>query len=415
MTELNEKPEPNTKDDVLEAVREADILIEHRESEKDALTRAKRLLLAQEKSLSDPPDLDSKKRDQLLILVRGRLIQVFNHLGDTASQSAMKNSIGKLASKCREDASHEETRDIETTVLEIQNHALNILFNDYRFEEVSRIAHDLLDRRKAMRIADPDALRGEILGSLGQAMAFQARWDSSCAQFARMHFDTSLEHFDLGHRFESMSVNFLATLEWQAKDSNKAFETLKKHSNPVPYPSISDTVENFQELSRLASDGDDMNSGYLLLNLLRILSQEKLDSGKVREVASTLLDREVKSYPYPHLCRWLGAIAAEGGDNETAERLFDTCIETSQESGFTVKTLSLPAMAMKAALKKQSGKDNSSEREEALENASRMVRKSKGFGRCLEKSGGKAELEAICEAGPNWISKACRLLPWIYS
>ena len=72
-------------------------------------------------------------------------------------------------------------------------------------------------------------------------------------------------------------------------------------------------------------------------------------------------------------------------------------------------------MAMKAALKKQSGKDNSSEREEALENASRMVRKSKGFGRCLEKSGGKAELEAICEAGPNWISKACRLLPWIYS
>ena len=163
MTELNEKPEPNTKDDVLEAVREADILIEHRESEKDALTRAKRLLLAQEKSLSDPPDLDSKKRDQLLILVRGRLIQVFNHLGDTASQSAMKNSIGKLASKCREDASHEETRDIETTVLEIQNHALNILFNDYRFEEVSRIAHDLLDRRKAMRIADPDALRGEIL------------------------------------------------------------------------------------------------------------------------------------------------------------------------------------------------------------------------------------------------------------
>jgi len=394
-------------------------LIEHRETESNALEKARKELLIIEQELrADEDTLHDPKNLELLIHAVSLIGVCHDHAGDTSKQKNLRDNLKKLVDKLRQLREKNPpdawgTNKSETDIIhDIQNQAFNHFFNNYFFKEIPWRINELLKERRSMKIPKPDILTGQMLGVRGQASAYLSWWDQEETDSARKYFQESLEHFPKDDRNAAMSINFLATLEWQAGDNAKALEWMRNHHQPIDFTSPNDLARRFEDLQRFVNERI-----FDAVNLFRITLGTTVELPALEAVSKAILAREYKGHPHPQSCRWLGAIAMTTGQLDIALTLFEESIKTSQKSGFAVRTLALPALALKAAcLSRQSkGEESSTATEKTLDEAKQLCCESTSFERCHKKSGGEDTLKKICEGGDEAINLASRLLPWSYS
>ena len=276
------------------------------------------------------------------------LASCYNHTGAVGPQQEVETRLNSLLRtyRPRMSLSYLQRREL---VLEAKTRNLNLLFNDYRFADViAGIEKNVAEREKDLPGGETDELLGKMLGSLGQACAFQARIEPSWSDVARDYFRRSLHHFQPGTVFHSMSVNFLATLAWQENNLQTAVEEMNGHAGAIW---VSGSEELAGRLSAVVSVGG--ISPFNVVNYLRIASAgtnaaESPSEEMIEGVRQYWEPRLINDHPHEQLAKWLGYLFFRRGAHEQAERMYSRATSVCESLSFAVETISLSIIGLRA-------------------------------------------------------------------
>ena len=189
----------------------------------------------------------------------------YSHTGAVGPQQKAEDELTVLLSKRGKDTGMDATQQ-QSLLIDVRNRNLNLLFNDYRFEEAYGLAEELsAARRQMVPEGEPDELMGQILGSHGQSCAFMAKSDPSWFENAIELFNKSLSHFATGSYQEDMSRNFLTTTAWQAGHLDDAVRYL------IPAIGLNFKPDDaMSEISTRLSESSPENRAFEVVNCMRI-------------------------------------------------------------------------------------------------------------------------------------------------
>ncbi len=343
-----------------------------------------------------------------------------NHTGAVGPQEDAEVKIKALL-KRHKGVIGLDALERQTFILEVRNRNLNLLFNDYRFEDAYSLAEELVAERRAMVGAEEsDELLGQILASQGQACAFMARLDPSWNTHAVALFQESMQHFLTGSRQDEMSRNFIVTTHWQARQFHEAFGKL---------PLMLDWCRN--ETDVLGSLCDRVLLPYAekrafdVVNCLRIAAGLVHDGAPCRDLFSalpsidSLAQRIGTDHPYEHWWKWLGVLYLFAGDVDSADRCFCQAVTICNCQSFTMKTIGSSIILLRIAGAALSAKrDVDKMRREYTSAVNDLRAQSIGFDAHMfshSVQGGLEDIALTALPGSESFWGLCTYLPFAYS
>lgn len=380
----------------------------------------KLVTIAERRSTETSPGVAQQIWLNLTIQALAELAACHNHSGSVGPQQEAEAKITALLTHYK-GGSGLDALERKTFILEVRNRNLNLLFNDFRFDDAFSQAEELVTLRKAM-IGDeePDELLGQMLGSQGQACAFMGRVDPSWNALAVELFTQSLKHFPSGSRHEEMSQNFLVTVLWQSGEFKKAARELPAitgwslHENTM--------IESL--CTRLLLPQSEKRV-YDIVNCLRIIASLLHENHVCNDLIATLktleelAHRNGTDHPYELLWKWIGVIYLLTGKPAEASRSFKEGQLICGRHSFTMKVIgiSLAFLDVVAMVRMQTG-DNQKYLSETAVWLSDLRRQSSGLDSYLcEMSPGIIINDFIVCACVDFgkILFLCRLLPFSYA
>ena len=342
-----------------------------------------------------------------------------NHTGAVGPQRAAESALTTILEANKKDAGLDPIQR-RSFLLDVRNRNLNLLFNDYRFEEVYTQAEELAEERRGMTGGEePDELMGKILGSQGQACAFMARLDPDWQDEAEKLFVESLKHFASGSRNEKTSINYLVTLLWQVGRYDDALDLLCRLSDWTPGTGRWNTLKSW-----LVAPHPETRA-FESVNVLRLIAGfgGLDDDGELPELCGKLAgiaDAVGTDHPYEQWWKWLGIICLQRRDYVLADRYLARCETLCDQHGFTMKTIGSSATLLRITTATAVG---SKVREEALtkrfsSETDLLCRQSSGFSEYVRRAGGVDRLVSgalTAPSGDDQFWKLCSYLPFSYS
>jgi hypothetical protein len=398
-------------------------LIGRRVMERGSLASARELLMmlldVSEHFLSGAPPIVSRRVwADVAVLACVELVACHSHTGAVESQQEAEEKLEELV-KTHGSLLPRSFSAREELLLEARVRGLNVLFNDYRFGEIIDIFGEALDEREA-RIpnGETDEALGKMLGSMGQACAFQARTEPSWSEYARDYVVRSISHFTPGTRFHSMSVNYLAALSWQCGYLDQACTDL--HLNPN-LPAFDTATDVFAELESLADDGQ--VGAFDLVNFLRIAAVHAKTAGAPeRSVLMHLINKRCtdisSEHPNEQVCKWLGMLLLHAEMFDTAVSVLRTGYAICQSNDFTMRTIGLSVVGLAALTCGMAGNSNaySAALQDFRELGEELVAQSQPFADYLESFGGLEGLvAAVKKRNLEGAWEIARFLPFSYA
>lgn len=268
------------------------------------------------------------------------LTACYSHTGSVGPQQKAEEQLTLLLSKRGKDSGMDATQR-QSLLIDVRNRNLNLLFNDYRFEEAYGLAEELsAARRQMVPNGEADQLMGQILGSHGQSCAFMARSDPTWYDNAIELFKQSLDHFAAGSYQEEMSRNFLATTAWQAGRLDDAIKYM------IPAFELGFSPEDaISAISARLSLSSPENRAFDVVNCLRIAaaySQNaiglRLDS-RIRNNLESIAIRIGTDHPYEQWLKWLGILHLQCEEFTKAESCFTAAKAICIKQEFTMQTI----------------------------------------------------------------------------
>ncbi len=346
------------------------------------------------------------------------LLSCYNHTGAIDPQKRVESELNALLSAHRPKMSLSYLQRAEL-LLEVKIRNLNLLFNDYRFAGVlEAIETDLAQREKNLPEGETDELLGKMQGSVGQACAFQARLDPSWAEMAEDYFTRSLEHFQSGTLFSSMSINYLATLLWQNGDNEGALQAMNRHPGYPDMPTKKALVSTLPDLLCL-----DNMSAFDAVNYLRIASSSaedgSLPSGQgLTQIRDNWIKRATHDHPHEQFAKWLGYLFFLSGMHKDAANMYERGEAICEGQDFTLKTIGLSILVLNA-INSLAGEDSavSAKKLKDVERSAReLEEKSVSFATYLLHCGGAQGLTELCQSqDKKQVAELARLLPFSYA
>lgn len=264
----------------------------------------------------------------------------YSHTGAVGPQQKAEEQLTVLLSKRGKDTGMDATQR-QSLLIDVRNRNLNLLFNDYRFEEAYGLAEELnAIRRQMVSEGEADELMGQILGSHGQSCAFMAKSDPTWYENAIELFNKSLCHFAAGSYQEDMSRNFLATTAWQAGQFDDAVRYL------IPAIGLDFKPDDaMSEISTRLSESSPENRAFEVVNCLRIAAAysqsatcPRLDI-KLRNDLESIARRVGTDHPYEHWLKWLGILHFQCEEFASAESCFSAANAICLKKEFTMNTI----------------------------------------------------------------------------
>jgi hypothetical protein len=303
----------------------------------------------------------------MLIQIFAELAACYNHTGSVGPQQAVEQQLEGLLKRYTKETLL-DALERQTLLHSIQNKNLNLLFNDYRFEEAYSIAEDLaVSRRKLIPAGEPDKLLGQILGSQGQACAFMAHQDGSWATVGVELLTESLSHFLEGSIQESMSRNFLSTLLWQSDDLDSSMGQLDM-LNKGGVTTRNAGVGVFEVLSHPQA----ARYAFEVVNSLRLLATRRnlgltdaLESGVLDSLERTAY-RIGTDHPHEQWLKWLGILHWQQSQFAQAMECFERATLLCAKQEFTMQTIGNSVTLLAFLLARARGKKDSSDAKEQV-------------------------------------------------
>ena len=264
----------------------------------------------------------------------------YSHTGSVGPQQKAEEQLTELLSKRGKDTGMDATQR-QSLLIDVRNRNLNLLFNDYRFEEAYNLAEELSAiRRQMVPNGEADELMGQILGSHGQACAFMARSDSTWYDSAIELFKQSLDNFAAGSYQEEMSRNFLATTAWQAGRLDDAVRYM------IPEIGLDFTHEDvIGAISTRLSVPCPENRAFDVVNCLRIAAAYSQSTKSQRIGIKPRNDLELTArrigtdHPYEQWLKWLGILHLQSEEFTQAESCFVAAKAICMKQEFTMQTI----------------------------------------------------------------------------
>jgi tetratricopeptide (TPR) repeat protein len=322
-------------------------LIDKRTTSKGALPEAIQLFNYLIKACNNNPNSDEKLTDLMLSAVNGILICA-NHSGNKEQQQKALNIYKKNIITVSDIPYF--TR--QEKVLAVRNRVYNQQFNDYNFQSIIDDFESIVKKRIAdLPGNEKDSLTGEMLGTIGQAYAFQSKNNKAFSMIAANYFTQSFYHFPVGHKYHGMSVNYLATLKWYQNDLSAAKIAMANH------PGFDENKTASQLITQIIESKEyHFGTVFNISVLLRLAVEQGNVSNKAIESIEKFLKKcDINQHPYELIYKWIGIAYMKNSELDKALQAFDKSIELSTGLGFTVETLSVPVIGLKCvALEQQS-------------------------------------------------------------
>ena len=289
----------------------------------------------------------------------------YSHTGAVGPQQKAEDELTVLLSKRGKDTGMDATQR-QSLLIDVRNRNLNLLFNDYRFEEAYGLAEELsAARRQMVPEGEPDELMGQILGSHGQSCAFMAKSDPSWFENAIELFNKSLSHFATGSYQEDMSRNFLTTTAWQAGHLDDAVRYL------IPAIGFNFTPDDaMRAISTRLSESSPENRAFEVVNCLRIAAAysqsatcPRLDI-KLRNDLESIARRIGTDHPYEQWLKWLGILHLQCGEPTKAESCFITAKSICMKNEFTMQTIGISIAILQVVTSRINGSSRGTETNE---------------------------------------------------
>ncbi len=276
----------------------------------------------------------------MLIQMLAELAACYNHTGAVGPQQVVETNLEELLNRYKKETRLDAVQR-QSLLHSIQNKNLNLLFNDYRFEEAYSMAEDLAaSRRKIVPDGEPDKLLGQILGSQGQACAYMAHQDSSWTSVGVELLTESLNHFSEGSIQESMSRNFLSTLLWQAGDLDSSVGHLELFQSGGATTRSPDKA-----ISEFLSQPEVDRYAFEVVNCLRLLATrynlglpDIVDAG-VLDSLEKIANRIGTDHPYEQWLKWLGILHWQRSQFVRAMECFSRAESLCAKQEFTMQTI----------------------------------------------------------------------------
>ena len=326
----------------------------------------------------------------------------YSHTGSVGPQRIAEEQLTVLLSTRGKDTGMDATQR-QTLLIDVRNRNLNLLFNDYRFEEAYSLAEDLCaSRRQMVPDGEADQLMGQILGSHGQSCAFMARSDATWHESAIELFKQSLDHFADGSYQQEMSLNFLATTAWQAGHLDDAVKYM------IPAMKLSFAPEDaIASISARLSLTSPENRAYDVVNCLRIAAAYsqtgnglRLDC-RLRNDLESIARRIGTDHPYEQWLKWLGILHLQCEEYTKAESCFVAAKAICMRQDFTMQTIGNSIELLRVITKrlKKSGKTSKLYEEQFLRELDKLRTQSLSFDVYITKS---KVLEMLASQTDDW-------------
>lgn len=314
-----------------------------------AISVAERLASLAERRAAETPT-NATKRLWLNLEIQGlaELAACHNHTGAVGPQKDAESKLTALLMK-HAGGTGFDSAERRALIQDVRNRNLNLLFNDFRFEDAYSLAEELVAARQVLvGKEDTDELLGRMLGSQGQACAFMARLDPTWSTHAVELFQQSLKHFSSGSRQEQMSQSFLVTALWQAGDLQEAARQLP------PIDGWSLRVDNLVSslCDRLRLPHPEQRA-FDVVNCLRIIAGLVQTGEYSGDLAGTAISLEHLAqqtgtdHPYEHWWKWLGVLHLFGDDALAADRCFSQALAICRSQSFTMKTIATSVVLLR--------------------------------------------------------------------
>lgn len=345
----------------------------------------------------------------------------YSHTGSVGPQQKAEEQLSVLLSKRGKDTGMDATQR-QSLLIDVRNRNLNLLFNDYRFEEAYGLAEELsAARRQMVPEGEADELMGQILGSHGQSCAFMAKSDPTWFENAIELFTKSLSHFASGSYQEDMSRNFLATTAWQAGHIDDAVRYL------IPVIGLNFTPEDaMNAISARLSESSPESRAFEVVNCLRIAAAYSQNHTcprlaiEIRNDLESIARRIGTDHPYEHWLKWLGILHLQCGELSKAESCFMAAKAICMKSEFTMQTIGNSVALLLAAIDqiKGTGKGSKTNEQQFYLELKRLRIESTAFDAYVSKS---MILETLKNQKMDWKSDSKMLwelytfLPFAYA
>ena len=292
------------------------------------------------------------------IQMLSELAACYNHTGAVGPQQVVETKLKELLNRDKKEIPLDATQR-QTLLHSIQNKNLNLLFNDYRFEDAYSMAEDLaFRRRKIIPDGEPDKLLGQILGSQGQACAYMAHQEKSWTSDGIKLLSESLNHFSKGSSQESMSRNFLATLLWQTDDLDSSLINLDLfQSGGAATRNPNKVISNFLSQPEVERDS------FKVVNCLRLLAA-RYNLGLPDIVDSDILsnleeiaNRLGTDHPYEQWFKWLGILHWQQSQFIRSMECFSRAESLCSKQEFTMQTIGNSVTLLAYMLDRTRGKN----------------------------------------------------------
>jgi len=323
------------------------------------------------------------------IQVLAELSACYNHTGSVGPQLIAEEQMAELLSKRGKDSGMDAIQR-QSLLMDVRNRNINLLFNDYRFEEAYCLAEELsASRRQMVPVGEADELLGQILGSHAQACAFLARSDPTWYENAIELFNQSLNHFAAGSHQEEMSHNFLVTAAWQAGRWDAAVKYIAPEIESGFTPDNAIAVLS----NRLALTSPE-HRAFDVVNCLRLVAAYCEFTNchppdmEILNNLELLAKRIGTDHPYEQWLKWIGIIHIQRRNFTKAENCFEAAKAVCVSHKFTMQTIgnSIELLRVVTNRIKESGKTSKTHEQHYIKELDKLRTQSLSFDAYIRKS-----------------------------
>ncbi len=368
-------------------------------------------------------EADNTNRDALDICLSALdyAVTCVNHSGVVDTQDDFVKTFQRLLA----DHGHVLGSRLATRerTLALRNRAYNNEFNSYQFQRIIDTFQGTVDQRVDDMGSDKDDLTGEMCGTIGQAYAFLSRTDHSLATLAEEYFERSLDFVQPGHKYHAMSLNFLTTLHWQMGRSRKAVKSFSRHAFlDGAMPGEWENERHWEPVAQqwldvlLKSRPDHPGTPFDVLCLLRLIaegatpmSQEQLDS-----LTAWAKSHATNDHPHELIAKWIGVLHMPVS-GELAINWLTKSIDLGARLGFTVKTVTLSSLGLRAVAHAENGRtiEANDDRDALMAQCEGLRQQSSAFSAYLDEIGAPERLVEDVTGGN--VQNICDWLPFAYA
>ena len=411
-----EKIEDNTvfKNQLFQFLSIGEELLEKRTSIFNAIEDAKLIfeklaLIAVDKFHS----VEKKERGQYLKIylsaVKGG-IACENHTGQINNQKEFEKYISNAVSQFGKFLTDETTLSRQELILRIKNTAYNDYANNYRFQEIINEFKDTVDERVSKGFDDD--LTGETLGTIGQAYAFSSKLNPEYSTQAESYFLKSLDFFIEDSPHHQMSINFLTILAWYSGNLEQA----KKYFTMRPIVSEGKSLATWAK-SVIAKSENQPGKPFDVSIILRLLALEQTGAKKIIALTEDYIHpmNKIKEHPFELIYKWLGINYLLLQNYKQAIHCFDKSLDITADGFFTLQTISIPVLGLKAIAllkdKKQSEADSTIQH--LNDSINSLTGQSPYFGEYISSIGGREQM--LDDINNLRIINTAKWLPFSYA